>query len=193
MIKIPCVLLAGGKSSRMGKNKALLPFGGCKTLAEHQYKRLKMIFETVYISCKEPSLFDFEADFIVDESREFASIFGLCYAFKKLNSSEIFFLPIDTPFFDTESINRLFGSYKNSSVIAKSGDKTHNLIAIYTREITPLLKQKIDKSDYRISTILNSVRHEFVEFDEESCANINTKEDYAKAILMSPNCAPKPL
>ena len=43
--EIPCVILSGGKSSRMGEDKSLLPFSSSKTLIEYQYKRLKPYFK----------------------------------------------------------------------------------------------------------------------------------------------------
>ena len=63
--KMPAVLFAGGRSSRMGQDKALLPFAGFKTLSEYQYRRLSEIFEKVYISSKEDK-FDFQADILFD-------------------------------------------------------------------------------------------------------------------------------
>jgi len=67
MFNIPCVIFAGGKSSRMGENKALLPFAGFETLTEYQYTRLSKIFSSVYISCKDKSIFSFDANFIEDD------------------------------------------------------------------------------------------------------------------------------
>ena len=52
LINIPVVIIAGGKSSRMGRDKALLPFGNYETLVQFQYERLKKIFKDVYISWK---------------------------------------------------------------------------------------------------------------------------------------------
>ena len=54
------VILAGGKSSRMQQDKALLPFGEVNSLAEFQYRRLSKIFSKVYISSKY-NKFDFNA------------------------------------------------------------------------------------------------------------------------------------
>jgi len=59
------IIFAGGKSSRMGRDKALLPFGEYSTLCEYQYQRLAKIFETVHISTKEAK-FDFDAPLIYD-------------------------------------------------------------------------------------------------------------------------------
>jgi len=62
---MPAVIFAGGKSSRMGKDKALLPFADCNTLSEFQYNKLTSLFDKVYISSKEDK-FDFEATVITD-------------------------------------------------------------------------------------------------------------------------------
>jgi len=62
---IPAVIFAGGKSSRMGKDKASLPFGSYDTLAEYQYQRLKKIFSDIYIGSKTDK-FDFNAPLILD-------------------------------------------------------------------------------------------------------------------------------
>jgi len=62
---IPAIIFAGGKSSRMGRDKALLPFGGYQSLAQYQYNKLKTIFKDVYISTKK-NKFDFEANLIYD-------------------------------------------------------------------------------------------------------------------------------
>ncbi|MCF6173461.1 MAG: NTP transferase domain-containing protein [Campylobacteraceae bacterium] len=63
---ICAVVLAGGKSSRMGRDKALLQFGWYDTLVEYQYRKLEAIFDKVYISSKEDK-FDFDVDIIYDK------------------------------------------------------------------------------------------------------------------------------
>ncbi|GAA7121787.1 hypothetical protein ID0233_07870 [Helicobacter pylori] len=50
---IPCVLLAGGKSSRFVTNniqinKALMPFESYSSLLEYQYTRLLKLFKVIY-------------------------------------------------------------------------------------------------------------------------------------------------
>ncbi|RUM64044.1 MAG: molybdenum cofactor guanylyltransferase, partial [Sulfurimonas sp.] len=67
MINLPCVIFAGGKSSRMGEDKTLLPFAGFTTLTEFQYSRLSKIFTNVYISCKDKNKFPFDANYIIDK------------------------------------------------------------------------------------------------------------------------------
>ena len=47
-----CVILAGGKSSRMGRDKTLLPFGGFATLTHYRAHKFGRIFERVFVSSK---------------------------------------------------------------------------------------------------------------------------------------------
>ncbi|HGZ69822.1 MAG TPA: molybdenum cofactor guanylyltransferase, partial [Nitratifractor sp.] len=75
------VILAGGKSSRMGSDKALLPFGGYPTLAEYQYRRLSILFENVYISTKEDK-FDFEAPLILDKEKSSSPLLAAASIFE---------------------------------------------------------------------------------------------------------------
>lgn len=47
-----CVILAGGKSSRMGRDKTLLPFGEFATLTHYGAHKFGRIFERVFVSSK---------------------------------------------------------------------------------------------------------------------------------------------
>ncbi|MCV6608584.1 MAG: NTP transferase domain-containing protein, partial [Campylobacterales bacterium] len=64
-IDIPCLILCGGKSSRMKENKALLPFGEEKTLMEYQYKKFQKIFSKVYLVVKKDNSVTFTKDLII--------------------------------------------------------------------------------------------------------------------------------
>ena len=94
MFDIPCVIFAGGKSSRMGEDKALLPFSTFDTLTEFQHSRLSKIFNNVYISIKDKSKFNFEATFIEDVkvNNIFAPTAGFVSVFKELKDEKIFVL-----------------------------------------------------------------------------------------------------
>jgi len=48
--KINAVILCGGRSSRMGQNKSLLPFTENKTILDFQYEKLSEVFNKVYVS-----------------------------------------------------------------------------------------------------------------------------------------------
>ena len=64
-----CVILAGGKSSRMGQDKTLLPFGGFETLTHYQASKFSKVFDEVFVSSKFEK-FNPPLKLIKDESSE---------------------------------------------------------------------------------------------------------------------------
>ena len=77
------VIFAGGKSSRMGEDKALLPFANYPTLTEFQQDKLSTLFDEVYISAKE-NKFDFDCKVIQDNDKENSPLVGLISVFESL-------------------------------------------------------------------------------------------------------------
>lgn len=74
MSEIPCVILAGGRSARMGADKCFLDFKA-KSLVEWQFEKMSKLFASVFISCKADKFggkFG-EKTLIFDENLEFLS------------------------------------------------------------------------------------------------------------------------
>lgn len=74
MSEIPCVILAGGRSARMGADKCFLDFKA-KSLIEWQVEKMSKLFASVFISCKADKFggkFG-EKTLIFDENLEFLS------------------------------------------------------------------------------------------------------------------------
>jgi molybdopterin-guanine dinucleotide biosynthesis protein A len=182
MINLDCVILSGGKSSRMGRDKALLPFGGFDSLCEFQYKRLKPFFKNVYVSAKISP--PFEADFLQDVSLEiFSAAYAIFDILKTLQKS-IFVLSVDTPFVDEEIVGKLFTASNNKtiSVVAKSPSKLHPLCAIYTTDALKVLEKMILANDCKLQNLIKQLLHIEVCFpSDDPFFNINKPEDYENA------------
>ena len=101
------IIFAGGKSSRMGEDKALLPFGNHKTLTAYQYEKLKKVFHTVSISAKE-NKFDFNCPIITDIYEESSPLVGILSIFETMKEiDEVFILSVDAPFVDDAIIAKI--------------------------------------------------------------------------------------
>ena len=187
---IPCVIFAGGKSSRMGRDKALLPFGGYDTLAEYQYRRLSKIFKEVYISAKEDK-FPFDAPMIYDRAEDgiFAPTVGLLTVMEALKG-DFFALSVDAPFVDEGVILRLYEAYRTDdadAVAAKTPSGIQPMCAIYTRRLKPLLHDAVKQENHRLGYLLKEGKSRIVEFSEEApFFNMNRPAEYetAKAALI---------
>ena len=179
---IPCVIFAGGKSSRMGKDKSLLQFLNGKSLIRYQYDRLSKIFNKVYISSKTPK-FDFEAPLILDSSTIYAPTPAFLDIFEYFK--EFFAIAVDSPFVDKKVIDTLIQTAKENpkadAIIAKT-DFPHPLIGIYRKSILPLLEKAIQEKNYKLNAILRQADTKFVTFDEEEkFFNINYPQDFTRA------------
>ena len=183
---ISCVIFAGGKSSRMGQDKSLLPFGGCDSLAEYQYQRLSKLFAHVYLSAKE-NKFDFEAEIIEDIPTDnvYAPTAGFEAMFKKLKDERVFVLSVDTPFVGEEEISALLkNDNKNiDAVIAETATGSHPMCGIYHRSLLPAFETMLKEDNHRLGRLLKDAKTKFVRFEnEESFANLNHPEEYEEAL-----------
>ncbi len=177
------VIFAGGKSSRMGRDKALLPFGGHATLAEYQYRRLLPLFDRVSLSTKE-NKFPFTAPLILD--REFGQsspMVALSSILSAVNDHAVFVLSVDMPFVDAQLIDKLFAAAQRHPeahvVVARSSQGVEPLCAIYHTKLLPRVNDLLQQGEHRMRTLLQSVPTlEVLCPRAEPFVNLNTPEDY---------------
>ncbi len=181
---IPAIIFAGGRSSRMGKDKALLPFGTAKSLSEFQYLRLATLFEEVYLCAKEAK-FDFSAPVILDRYTESSPLVGLVSVFETLQADEVFILSVDAPFVDEATIKKLLQcTQPGDAIIAKTPSGTQPLCGLYRRSILPLAKTYLNKGMHRLNHLLQTSQTHYVTFPDDSLFfNLNHPHEYEQALL----------
>ncbi|GAA8474286.1 molybdenum cofactor guanylyltransferase MobA [Helicobacter pylori] len=184
---IPCVLLAGGKSSRfitnnIQINKALMPFESYFSLLEHQCMCLLKLFKKVIISAKKS--YELNAPYLLErESDLFSPLFGIHNAFLTLQTPYIFFIAIDAPLVSFESIKALCGIQNFSVVYAKSPTKEHYLISLWHQSILNALNYALKTQNYRLSDLVKNTSSVAINFNqEEEFLNLNTLKDYELAV-----------
>jgi len=180
---IPAVLFAGGQSSRMGKDKTLLPFSGYRSLSEFQYVRLGKLFKTVYISAKNDK-FDFQANIIKDLYEVASPLVGIISVFESLEADEVFILSADAPFVDKKVIDVLMHNRKEyDAVIARTESGKQPLCGIYKRSVLPVAQENFKAEDHRIGNLLNRVDTKFVFFEDDAVfSNLNHPHEYEEAV-----------
>jgi len=181
------VIFAGGKSSRMGKDKALLPFGKFSTLAEYQYRRLLNFFDNVYISAKS-NKFDFDVLVIEDRYEVSSPLVAMVSIFESLvDIDEIFILSVDAPFVSIKSIEELYSRAKISTsdiIVARSPHGVEPLCAIYRRAMLPLAQRLLSEENHRLKALLDRADTSMVEFEDGMLfTNLNHPKEYEMALL----------
>jgi len=185
LLKISCVILSGGKSSRMKEDKSLLKFSSSNSLIEYQYKRLKPYFKNLYISSK-TNKFDFLSldKLILDKNQEtYSPILALETILETLEDEKIFIITVDTPFIKIQTIEKLINSNKNFDITIAQTSKVHNLCGVFSKNILNSIKHMIKNDIHKINYLIKSTNYNIVEFkNEDEFLNLNYKEDYIKAL-----------
>lgn len=183
--KIPCVILCGGKSSRMGEDKALLPFASSNSLTQYQYDRLEPHFKNIYISSKVDK-FSFlknkSKNLILDEGEIYSPIVALQTILNRINDENVFIITVDTPLVTLETINSLIDKSINYDITVAQTEKTHNLCGIFNKSCLYLLEDMIKKDIHKVGYLLKNMNTQYVKFSNDNeFINLNDKEEYSKA------------
>lgn len=181
------IVMAGGKSLRMGEDKALLPFGKYDSLTHYQYIKLQKLFDTVYISTKEKK-FDFEANFIYDNYNESSPLVALLSIFESIKAESIFILSVDAPFVDKEVIDELLRKDEAhyDIVIAASPSGEQPLCGIYKKSTLPAILRQYTNGNHKLKDLLKSVNTLHVVFEEDKpFTNLNHPSEYQDALKAS--------
>lgn len=178
------VIFAGGKSSRMGEDKSLLPFGDYPTLTEFQQAKLSTLFDKVYISAKE-NKFDFDCRVIKDTYTANSPLVGLISVFETLKVEEVFILSVDAPFVGKETIQKILAHNESKAdvIVAKSPRGVQPLCGLYKKSILPFAYAQLEKDNHRLSDLLRLAHTLFVQFNEDvPFTNLNHPGEYQQAL-----------
>jgi molybdenum cofactor guanylyltransferase len=185
------VVLAGGKSSRMGRPKSLLLFDG-EPLIVHIVRALKRMFaETVIVAAPEQELPDVPAIMVRDDVAYQGPVGGIYYGLKAASGNFCFVTSCDVPFLNISLISHLTSHILNHDVVVPHWeDRFQPLHAAYRTSVLPLLKEQLDRGELRPVYLFDKVRtcrigeDEIRRFDPEglSFLNMNTPDDYERAL-----------
>jgi len=183
---IPAVIFAGGKSSRMGKDKSLLPFKDFPTLTQFQHHKLSQIFNKVYISTKIDK-FNFECSIIKDNSPISSPLVGIISVLETIKSDKVFILSVDAPFVEEQTIKKLLTSsyLDKDALISSSPQGVQPLCGIYNKSILKLAKKQLSNNNHKLNFLLKQANTQYIEFnDEKVFMNLNYFEEYEKALSL---------
>jgi len=180
-------ILAGGKSERMGRNKAFLDINGV-TFLELVNKSLKNIFEHVYIVTKKDGISGYN-NIIFDSLTQYSPLSGIYTALMHTDKDTVFIKACDNPIISEPMIMEMFGyALKYDIVVPKTFDGFHPLFAFYSKKTLPLIQEMVMQNNFKIISLYEKVNVKFYEekdikkFDPEliTLKNINTPDEYQK-------------
>jgi FdhD protein len=181
-------ILAGGASSRMGRNKALLEVDGSPIITR-TYRTLASLFHEVIIVTNSPHDYDFlPCRKVPDIYPDCGSIAGLHSALAYSRTANSFVTACDMPFLDPAVIRYLcdIRTEGYDAVIPFSEGGQEPLHAVYSSICKDIFERAIEHGERKILDILKRVNSRLVTYDElrnvggqaASFLNVNTPEEF---------------
>ena len=174
------VILAGGKSSRMGTDKSLLPINGIPMI-KYIADQLQPVFKEVIISSNDPDKFAFLSLPVVrDKTPDCGPIMGIYSALAAAAHTRVFVTGCDIPVMHQAFIREMYELAGNHAIVMpKSGDAFEPLYAFYQKKSLPAFEQALKNSQRRVVAVLEHCQAVHPAMPAGSWyVNLNTIEDY---------------
>ncbi len=158
------LVVCGGKSSRIGKDKSLLDYHG-KPQRYYLYDMLGSITDEVFISCNKDQAPGIPSEYktIVDSAdyEEIGPMAALLSAFKKYPKADFLVVGCDYPFINNHHLKKLL-NVKLETIPAvayydKIEEKFEPLLGVYHNNIKPTLKKHFKEGNYSLESVLEEV------------------------------------
>ncbi|MEE9584863.1 MAG: molybdenum cofactor guanylyltransferase [Candidatus Brocadiales bacterium] len=192
MVDISAVIMAGGKSLRMGEDKACLKIGSL-SVVEFQLQRLRPLFKEIILSTNTPGRFKaLDIPAVPDLIPDKGPLGGIYTALTKIENPDLFAIACDMPFVNPELIEYMRERSEGYDVIVPETERgLEPLHAIYSRACIPAIKKQLDTNDNgRVISFFPDVKVRVVTKEEitgikggeDAFLNFNTPEDYQRAL-----------
>ena len=170
------IILAGGRSLRYGKNKALVEVDGTR-LIERVISVMQPLFESLMIITNTPREYDYlQLPMHEDIIKGLGPLGGVYTGLEAISSESGFFVACDMPFLQSDFIRHMVeikGDF--DAVVPKVDWKIEPLHAIYTRNCLPAIKKLINARGYQIIKFFDNIRVRYVEEEEIRCFDTKLK------------------
>ncbi len=189
-LPVSALILCGGKSQRMGRPKAFLPYGGT-TMINHILGVVKDLFAETFLIANEPEAFeDFEVDVVKDILPYRGPLGGILSGLLVAQYPHAFVIACDMPLVEPKLIRQLVGRrHDHDVVVASHEDGIEPLLGVYSKNCIKPLEESLFNGDLSLKDFLsglNSATFEIDETKEESGLpayfNVNTPQDYSRLV-----------
>ena len=187
-----CIILAGGRSTRMGTNKALLALPGNRhiTFVEHLTSTLTpLCTETILVVRDANDAANYSlagVRVVTDNLPDYGPLMGLYSGLSAMQAPRALVVAVDMPFIQPALISFLLSQpLTNTLLVPIVNNVPQVLLAVYPRTILPLIDQRIQQERRDPRSLLEVAAVQYIEeaqlrlVDPElrSFVNVNTPEE----------------
>lgn len=191
------IVLAGGMSRRLGRDKAMEPIGG-QPLIQRVLERLGQFSDELVAVVNEPERADVlrlpsNVKIAVDRYPGKGSLGGLFSGLSAATEPWAFIMACDMPFLNIQLVQHMLSLREgHDAVVPVIEDRPEPLHALYSARCLPFMERRLQADDLKIARFFDEVKVHYVpeaevhRFDPEllSFFNLNTQEDVDRALAL---------
>lgn len=179
------VILAGGKSSRYGKNKAFVKIDGIP-LIERVIRVMASVFQELILITNTPDEYSYlRLPTYEDLIKGLGPLGGIFTALNAITNHSAFLVACDMPFLKPKLLSHMVESKDDFDVVVpRISGKLETLHALYGKTCLPAIRRMIDSRQYQVHRFFSEVSVRYVDEDEilqfdpylRSFLNVNTPQ-----------------
>lgn len=187
------IILAGGKSSRYGANKAFVEINGVQ-LIERVITVMGSVFEHLILITNTPHEYTYlNLPMYEDLIKGLGPIGGILTGLEAISDESGFFMACDMPFINGDLIHYMVEvSDDYDAVVPRISWKMEALHALYKKSCLTAIKELIESNEYQTIKFFNKIRVRYVDWDEirafdpkqRSFFNINSPQELLDAVKL---------
>lgn len=182
-MQITGIILAGGNSSRMGIDKALLEIDG-QTLLSRAVELCRVFCDEILISSNNTKHNASGCLLVADELAECGPMGGVYSCLKQSQNEWNLILSVDATFVEKDFVDFLLEWIQDfDAVVPAHSGKKEPLIALYNKKIISDLHSQLESRNYKMRFFLEKIRTNFIDSNNwerkypKLFHNINSPED----------------
>ncbi len=189
------LILCGGRSKRMGRPKAFLPYGG-STIVEHLLATTRDIFNEVYLVTNEPDSFAHVSDDVVKDILPYRGpLGGILSGLLVANNPHAFVIACDMPLIKMPLIRHMASQRHDTDVLVLSHKEgLEPLLGIYSKNCIKPLEESLFAGQLKVHDFLQGLKAKLYQYDDSQVSgaelppyyNVNTPQDYSVVLTKTP-------
>jgi molybdopterin molybdotransferase len=192
LLPITGIILCGGKSSRMGRPKAFLPYAG-STFIEHQIELARKTFAEFFLVTSQPDAFDHLGVRVIEDIvADRGPLGGILSGLLACQTPEAFVIACDMPLVDRALIRKIYSESRDCDACLLLHDQNvEPLFGIYRKSCIKFAENLINSGRLKMHDFLSTIALKTFEQQEDSqngvdrlpvYFNVNSPEDYSRVL-----------
>lgn len=175
-------ILAGGNSSRMGKEKGLVKLHG-KPMIQYLIDATSDLAQSQSIIAHHPDYKQLGIPVFADLIPDKGPLGGIYTALSQCRSDQALILSCDSPLIQSETFEKMIALSNGEILVGTLGDRIHPFPGIYPKSLLTKLKENLESNLLKVQAFILNKPHKLISWDKISTqselefANINTPEE----------------